>query len=125
MDRKSLQGLAVRRFNLAYGRHNPEDKLIDIMIALEALFLKGEADGAPSGIIIAIACSTLIGKNQYDRKKIKDTLMKAYKLRNKIVHGSEFERIKTDSKTGSKVNVLAELILEVENYLRESIKKLL
>jgi len=53
-----------------------------------------------SGIIIAVACSTLLGKNQSDREKIRKTLTEAYHVRNCIVHGSEYERIKIDSITG-------------------------
>jgi len=119
------QGIAIRRFNYAYLRGDPEDKLIDVMIALEALFLKGEKGGASSGTTIAVACSILIGKNQLDREKIKKTLTRAYTIRNCIVHGSEYERIRTDAKTSAKFDTLPELVSEVEDYLRESIKKLL
>ncbi len=86
---KSLEGVAVRRFNYSYGRANPEDKLIDLMIAFEALFLKGENGGNAQGAIIAVACSALIGKNEKNRKEIREKIKKAYHTRNEIVHGCE------------------------------------
>jgi len=95
------------------------------MIAFEALFLKGERGVPSKGKLIAVACSTLLGKNEEEREEIKQTLVKAYSIRNCIVHGSEYPRMEQDDKGDVYVDTLPDLVSKVEDYLRESIIKLL
>jgi hypothetical protein len=114
--------LACKRLQRTYGESDSEDKLIDLMIGFEALFLKGEKVGTSSGQIVAIACSHLLGKNDEERDKIRHFLTKAYKIRNSIVHGSGY---KPTIKDNLIVNDLYEIVSEAEDYLRESIKRLL
>lgn len=123
-ERRSLD-LACKRFQRAYEEKDAEDRLIDLMIAFEALFLKGEKGVPSKGKVIAVACSILLGKNEEERQEIKRTLSEAYSIRNSIVHGSEYSRIESDSKGEIYVDTLADLVSKVEDYLRESIKKLL
>ena len=40
LERPATLSVAVRRFNYAYERHHLEDKLVDFMVAFEALFFK-------------------------------------------------------------------------------------
>lgn len=103
--------LALRWFNKSYAEPEEEDSLIDLMIAFESLVFEGEQSGS-KGKTIAIAVSMLIGKNEKERRQINDKISECYTLRNKIVHGSEKE-------------VERELILELSDYFRRSLKKLL
>lgn len=116
--------LACKRFQRAYGETDAEDKLIDLMIAFEALFLRGEKAGTSSGQIVAIACSTLLGKSDEEREEIRRFLAKAYSIRNCIVHGSEYEELVV-YKDKEKEYDLDGFVYKIEEYLRESIKKLL
>lgn len=110
-ERKSV-GLAIRRLGHAYERRLNEDKVIDCMIGFESLFLRGKGTPTRAGQLIGLGCSILIGKNDKEREEISDFLERAYKIRNKIVHGSE-------------VTVEFQLISRMEDYLREAIKGLL
>jgi len=112
--RKSLH-LACKRFQRTYEEGNSEDPLIDLMIAFEALFLRGKKSVSQRSETIAVACSMLLGKNEGEREEIRNSLKKAYSIRNSIVHGSEH-------KEGLD---LYEFVEQIEGYLRESIKKLL
>jgi len=116
--RKSLH-LACKRFQRACQEDDFEDQLIDFMIAFEALFLKGEK-AVSIGQILAIACSTLLGKNYQEREEIRRFLTKAYSIRNHTVHGAEYEKpyIKKEYE-------MFEFVPKIEDYLRESINKLL
>jgi len=116
--RKSF-ALSCKRFQRGYEEEDLEDRLIDFMIALEALFLRGEKGGLSSGRIIAVACSTLLGKTDEEREQIRQLLSEAYEMRNYIVHGAEYKKKSDD------VYYIPELVSKVEDYLRESIKKLL
>ncbi len=123
-ERKSLN-LACRRFARGYEEKDPEDRLIDFIIAFEALLLKGEKRVPSPGKAIAIACSTLLGKNEEQREQIKRTLTEAYSIRNCVVHGSDLPRTKPDSESEFQMDTLDDFVSEIEDFLRESIKKLL
>jgi len=113
-ERKSL-GLACKRFQRAYEESDVEDQLIDLMIAFEALFLKGKKSMSQRGEVIAVACSILLGRNEKEREEIRNSLTKAYSMRNSIVHGAEYK----------KESDMLEFVAQIEEYLRGSIKKLL
>ncbi len=116
--------VAIRRFNFSYDRRLPEDKLIDFITAFEALFLKG-VEGELS-YRLALRCAYFLGKDEEERKKIFEILRGAYDARSKIVHG-EPTLSKSFNKILNKLNLksLAELSIQVEEYLRKSIKMFL
>jgi len=115
--------VAIRRFNFSYERKLPEDKLIDYIIAFEALYLKESEKEL--GYRLALRCAYFLGKNGEERKKIFKILKSAYDARSKIVHGEPIES-KSFKKLLNKLNLnLAELSMQVEEYLRESIKTFL
>jgi hypothetical protein len=122
IDRHSFH-IAVKRFQRAYEETDDEDKLVDYMIALEALFLRGEKSGSSSGIVIAVACSSLLGKNERTREDTRNTLDEAYRIRNHIVHGSVYNRIVQRGE--NYFDSLRDLVAKVEDYLRQSIERLL
>jgi len=102
--------LAVRRFNLAYERVMPADKLIDMMIAFEALLLP-EKDELALRLSIRVAnLLTDIADRQDTLKKMK----KAYKLRSDAVHGGQIN----DKEIVKCVEVIEEL-------LRQSLRSVL
>lgn len=77
--------LALRRFDAAYTRHDPEDRLIDLWIAFEALVLP---DGQHElSYRAAIRIAQLVGGSSSERKKSFDLAHLSYKQRSKLVHG--------------------------------------
>jgi hypothetical protein len=112
--------LACKRFQRIYDEIEAEDKLIDLIIAFEALLLKGERGDETKGQKIANACSNLLGKNDEEREEIRFFLANAYSTRNLIVHG-----VKYPQPIVLKANQLwiEEFVLKLEDYLREAIKK--
>ena len=119
VKRKDLK-LARERFERAYEEDDLEDQLIDIMIAFESLFLKGEKGNVPHGRTIAVGCSCLLGKNEEQRVEIESFLTEAYRIRNCVVHGSEYGK-----PTVGKEYEMSEFVSRIEDYLRESLKRLL
>lgn len=119
-ERKALR-IACDRFNRSYEEHREDDKIIDFMIAFESLF-KPRKRVAHIGALIGMGCSMLIGRDERDRKKINDFLIKAYDIRNQIVHGSEFvSEIQSYAPSYRMENFMSQL----REYLVESIKKLI
>lgn len=87
---RSLQ-VALRRFVFAGSKAQPEDRLIDLVICCEALFLKrhgteGPQKGAPAA---ANAGRLLAGDPLLDvgREQVERFVRAAYRLRNAEVHG--------------------------------------
>jgi len=108
--------IAFSRFSRYFSNRHREDKLIDLCIAFEALFLKGEYKQRihSMGVLIGKLCSELIGDTKDDKKKISSIIQTCYQLRNKVVHGAA---IKEDEITNA--------LPQFENYFRQSIKQII
>ena len=111
IDRRHLR-IACDRLNRSYGKSMYDEKMLDFMIAFEALFMRKTSPNI--GVVIATACSMLLGESDLERKEIYEFFVKAYKLRNKIVHGSAVD-----------FSEIRETALRLKEHLRESILKLL
>ena len=119
--RRSFQ-IACERFTGPFEESNDDEILIDYCIAFEALFFKGERSPQNAGQYIGLGCSMLLGKNDQERDEIHKFIMKAYEIRNKIVHGSEFN---TSIKMKSGEYELNKFVLQIQDYLKESLKSLM
>jgi len=74
--------LAVRRFNLAVGRRDIEDKVIDLTIALESLLVAADTE---LSYRLKLAASHLLRAEQKPQTTF-DTVSAMYALRSAIVH---------------------------------------
>jgi hypothetical protein len=61
-----------------------------------------------------------LGKNEEQREEIGSFLTAAYRIRNSVVHGSEYAEPKVKKEYG-----MHEFVSRIEDYLRESLKKFL
>jgi Apea-like HEPN len=110
--------IALRRFALAMSRPALDDKLIDLMICAEALFLP---DGnAELTFRLAHRAALLLGDNPKHQKEIFDFFKAAYGKRSTIVHGNK--SLLNDAKDIVDLN---ETITQLSEYLRKSILKML
>jgi len=100
--------IACSRFLRSYHDLYIEDKLIDLIISFEALFIRSRKGN--KGHRIGKKCSELIEKYKTERKTIYNDLKRAYDIRNDIIHGSPFDK-----------NEIGQLLPSIENYLRKSI----
>lgn len=110
--------IALRRFALATSRPALDDKLIDLMICAEALFLP---DGnAELTFRLAHRAALLLGDNPKHQKEIFDFFKAAYGKRSTIVHGNK--SLLNDAKDITDLN---QTITQLSAYLRKSILKML
>jgi hypothetical protein len=79
--------LAIRRFNQAHERPIPADKLIDLLIAFEALLLPKTGELA---LRLSLRVANLL-RDIRDRQQVFSAMKKAYKLRNNVVHGGKID----------------------------------
>lgn len=99
--------IAIRRFNMVYTREKLEDKILDLAIALEALFSKGPGDLRYK---VSLRLSRLLENNPENREKIFEKTKKFYSQRSSIVHGRRTE-------------VNEHEIKEIANYVKQAIYK--
>ena len=100
--------IAIKRFENAYERTSPEDKLIDHMIAYEALFFK-QGETGEFGHKLSTRVAKFLGKTYEERKMVAKEINEFYRKRSKIVHGEE-------------VVLPPDFVEKVEGYLRDSLK---
>jgi len=78
-------GVAIRRFNQAFDRDIPEDRAVDLFIALESLLSE---DSDAIRYKIALRGSHLIGVSREEKISVNSFLKKAYDHRSGIMHGT-------------------------------------
>jgi hypothetical protein len=108
---KGSLSIALSRFADGYERIRLEDRMIDYVIGLEALYLQREGEGE-FGYKMAHRVSILLSRQKKSRSMLFREIKKSYRLRSKIVHGGRYE-------------LLPENVWFVEDALRDSIKKFL
>lgn len=113
--------LALRRFNLAYERILPQDRLIDYMIALEALLLTRE-EQQELAYKLGLRGSALLGENPDTRFEVFSRLKKAYAVRSEIVHG---ESPAAHVRVGPTQVSFHQFVEEIASDVRSAIKKML
>jgi len=80
--------VALRRLSLGIERKNPEDKLIDYMIGLEALYLPDGNAELSFRLSVRVAFLLFSGS---EKKDTYNFLRKMYDVRSSIVHGNKYE----------------------------------
>jgi Apea-like HEPN len=75
----------LRRFSQAETRENPEDRIVDLMIACESLLLP-DREGELS-YRMALRFAFTLGKDGDQRRQLFDEMRAAYRVRSWIVHG--------------------------------------
>lgn len=107
--------LPLRRFNLSFHRETAEDRLIDYMICLEAVYAKDSR--TEIGYRIALRGALAIARWD-ERQKTFRQLRKAYDVRSDIVHGAEVRKIKV-----AEEEIPLEMLVEMtEEDVRRSLR---
>jgi hypothetical protein len=112
----NLKTVAISRFNNTYRASYIEEKLIDSIVALEALFPNPESKGTKK-CLLASNCANLIAKNIDEKECIKKEIIRAYNLRSKVIHGMPMDdKLKTE---------IEDVYAKIHIYLRRAIVKMI
>jgi len=106
--------IAHHRFNEASQRAKPEDIIIDLCIALEALLNDGPGSVSYK---LGMRAAILIGKTPEEKRHIVDLISDAYSLRSAFVHGATSKKSK---KLKLSLPDLAEELLETFRRIFEA-----
>jgi hypothetical protein len=125
VTRRKYIGLAMRRLGYAHERHRVEDRIIDLLIAAEALFLSdtgGETYRGELQYRLAQRAGVLLGGDPAGRLKVYRHMREAYKLRSKVVHGGNPGQLRLED--GRPVS-LEEFVETTKVYLRLALRKII
>ena len=116
--------IAIKRYNDSFVRREAEDRIIDLMIAFEAIFLKGTEK---MELTFKLALRTAIFLGGVDRENLFEFMKKTYNTRSDIVHGIKpIDKIKVKkSINGKEYNEYTpqEFLNKLEEILRECLLK--
>jgi hypothetical protein len=80
--------MAARRFGFAVARRRPDDELVDLIIAAEALLLDdNERDEKRFQVSLRLALSTEVA--EATQRQVFRFIKRAYDVRSAIIHGGE------------------------------------
>ena len=99
--------LAKRRFISALSRTDHVDKIVDLMICLESLYVEG---GGEITVRFGSRVATLLSKNEEEREDCWIFAKKVYNIRSKIVHGEEIENTEINGKKYTYDELLERLV---------------
>jgi hypothetical protein len=103
-------GIALNRYTDGFERNRLEDKIIDYMIGLEALYLS--ENPGELAYTLAHRLSILLSQDKKERQELFKKTRESYRLRSRIVHGQKYD-------------LSAIQVWFVEDILRRSIKNFL
>ncbi|MEZ0150396.1 MAG: hypothetical protein AB9Q19_13950 [Candidatus Reddybacter sp.] len=118
---KNFLSVGIRRFSQSNERNNIEDRIIDLMIAAESIFLS--SGGSFQGELkyrLSHRAAMFIEEDTEKQRYVFGFMQKAYDVRSAIVHGST---PKLPKKIDETEYTLEEFCDDIEKYLRISIKK--
>lgn len=124
MDKKNPGFLdeAIRRFNYTYERERLDDRLIDLIISFESLFLR-EGETQELAYRLSLRTAAMIAGESGERVDIFEDLKTAYNVRSKIVHGEDL--VKIDRIINKRFASFDELSMKIQDYSRKSIRAFL
>ena len=113
--------MALRRFNIAFERRQPDDQIVDLMIAAESLFLDRSNRGEQR-FRLALRAAKFVESPRYDPRQVFALMREAYDRRSDLVHGGFIKKVKLPDKPDA---TLHDLVLASEEILRLGIWKAL
>lgn len=117
--------VGARRFSLALERERPDDRVVDLMIAAEALFLtdqKGSRkDFGEKTYRLALRAAFFLANDPERRRGLFKDFRDAYWARSSIVHGAEPSAIDLPPGTSD----LIQLAQQTEDHMRLALQKAL
>lgn len=105
--------IPLGRFHDSYARQNERDKLIDLCVTLESLYVREKDELAYR---LALRCAYFLERDEVKLEETFHAVKDIYNARSKIVHGTSGQPNEEQ---------LERLVTEAEEYVRRSICKLL
>jgi hypothetical protein len=125
LDDRSFLVMALRRFNIAFDRRQLDDRIVDLMIAAESLFLTDAGSPGERGELryrLSVRAAKFVESPRYTPRQVFDLMRKAYVVRSDVVHGGSIRNTSLPDKPGA---TLHEFVSAIEDVLRLGLRKAL
>ncbi|MCZ6863627.1 MAG: HEPN domain-containing protein [Alphaproteobacteria bacterium] len=125
LDKRAILVMALRRFNMAFERRQLDDRIVDLMIAAESLFLHDVGAPGERGELrfrLALRAAKFVESPQYDPRQVFSLMRKAYDVRSQVVHGGSINNTGLPDNPGA---TLGELVAALEDAMRLGLRKAL
>ena len=113
--------IAINRWIKSKTYQTPEDKIIDLAIAFETLYLP---DSGESTYKLAVRASWYLGDEKKDREELLAVFKEFYKFRSAVVHGGKPKEEENVKIKGEPIPI-PKFITIVQNRCLESIEKIM
>ena len=117
-------GSAVRRFSYAGERTRDDDRIVDLVAALEALLLSDTNDRRELAFRTALRGAVFIEGSDLTRHQILDHLRRAYGVRSTVAHGGTPKAKELTLPDGTR-GTLGEFVDTIEDLARLAVRKAL
>jgi hypothetical protein len=131
VNKHTFIAVATKRYSYAHERYDREDRIIDLLIAAEALFLPKSGGQGELKYRLKLHAAMFLGNDSHTKKQIFDDMSFAYDLRSKIVHGSS-DLDKFIKKIENRENIgfgeeyrFDQFIYRIQEYIRVAICKMI
>jgi len=118
--------IAIKRFNDSFTRREVEDRIIDLMIAFEAMFLK-ETEKMELTFKLSLRTAIFLEDVGAERENLFEFMKKAYDTRSDVVHGVKTkDKIKVNRSINAEEKdeyTLNEFVNKLEDIFRECLLK--
>lgn len=114
-------GVALRRFGYALERDRPEDRLLDLTIAGEAIFLDSNVEAASK---FAQRATMLVESNAADRLMMFSFMKHVYGIRSKAAHGRDIRESDCRNRVGAPTTLVG-LCGDFEEVMRRALRAVL
>ena len=124
-QRKYLD-VAIRRFSYAHDRYRLEDRIVDLMIAAESLFLSDFKKDNYIGELryrLSLRAACFLASDGEARKLIFRQMRTVYDLRSAIVHRGDTENVKLPEPLNDILTPLEDLVSMIQGYVRFALRK--
>jgi hypothetical protein len=124
---RSKLRVALSRFNGSYRRHDPRERIIDLIIAMENLF-GDETVGQTTevGYRLRLRAARYLGEDADQRMELFYFIRDLYELRSKIVHGTSDEIDEIEKKLSAKLNMpMGAVVSKTKDLVRQALVKLI
>jgi hypothetical protein len=119
--------VAVRRYSYAHERHRLEDKIVDLLVAAEALFLSDYNKADPYiGEIrfrMSLRAALFLNTNGESRRRVFRQMRAAYDLRSSIVHGGDTGKVKLPPQPDGSPTPVEDFVWTIQEYMRIALQK--
>lgn len=124
--RRNFFDAAVRRFGYAHERDRLEDRIIDLMISAEALFLSDYNKDQYVGEIryrLSLRAALFLADEPDSRRTVFRWMRDAYDLRSKLAHGGEVIGMKLPKRPDGTMVDSDEFVAAIQTYMRQALVK--